>query len=60
MACRILVPQPGTEPSSPAVEAWSLNHQTAREVPGAFIFEVRKLKKKKKAEQIYKCEMKIH
>ena len=42
MACRILVPQPGTEPSSPAVEAWSLNHQTAREVPGAFIFEVRK------------------
>ena len=49
MACRILVPQPGTEPSSPAVE-----------VPGALIFEVRKLKKKKKAEQIYKCEMKIH
>ena len=26
--------QPGTEPVPPAVEAWHLNHWTAREVPG--------------------------
>ena len=31
--CRILVFQPGIEPVPPAVEAWSLNHCTAREVP---------------------------
>ena len=29
----ILVPQPGIEPVPPAVEAQSLNHWTAREVP---------------------------
>ena len=29
----ILVPQPGLEPTPPAVEAWSLNHWTTREVP---------------------------
>ena len=29
----ILVPQLGIEPVPPAVEAWSLNHWTAREVP---------------------------
>ena len=33
MACGILVPQPGTEPVFPAVEAWSPNHWTAREFP---------------------------
>ena len=33
MACRISVPQPGIEPMPPAVEVWSLNHWTAREVP---------------------------
>ena len=33
MACRILVPQPGTEPVPPAVEVQSLNHRAAREVP---------------------------
>ena len=33
VACRILVPQPGIEPSPPAVEAQSLNYWTAREVP---------------------------
>ena len=33
MACRILVPRPGIEPTPPAVEAWSLNHWTTREVP---------------------------
>ena len=30
--CGILVPPPGIEPTPPAVEAWSLNHWTAREV----------------------------
>ena len=33
MACGILVPRPGIEPGHPAVEAWSPNHWTAREVP---------------------------
>ena len=32
VACVILVPWPGIEPMPPAVEAWSLNHWTAREV----------------------------
>ena len=32
-ACGILLPQPGVEPPSPAVEARSLNHWTAGEVP---------------------------
>ena len=32
-ACGILVPRPGIEPVPPAVEARSLNHWTAREVP---------------------------
>ena len=31
--CRILVPQPEIEPMIHAVEAWSHNHWTAREVP---------------------------
>ena len=31
-----LVPQPGIELMSPALEAWSLNHWTAREVPKDF------------------------
>ena len=33
MACEILVPRPGIEPMSPALEAQGLNHWTAREVP---------------------------
>ena len=33
MACGILVPRPGIEPVSPAVEARSLNHWTSRDVP---------------------------
>ena len=33
MACRILVPQPGLEPGSPAVEARIPNPRTAREFP---------------------------
>ena len=32
-ACGILVPWPGIDPMPPAVEAWNLNHWTAREVP---------------------------
>ena len=31
--CRILVPCPGIQPPSPAVDVQSLNHWTAREVP---------------------------
>ena len=34
----ILVPRPGIEPVPPALEAWSLNHWTAREVP-VLLFE---------------------
>ena len=33
MACGILVPWPGMEPTAPAVVAQSLNHWTAREDP---------------------------
>ena len=32
VVCGILVPRPGIEPVPPVVEAWSLNHWTAREV----------------------------
>ena len=32
-ACRILVPQPGIEPKLTALEEWSLNHWTTKEVP---------------------------
>ena len=39
VTCRILVPQPGPEPSPPAVEAQSLNHCTARERP-RLLFEL--------------------
>ena len=39
IAYGILIPQPGIEPMPAAVEAWSLNHWTAREVPfWAFLF----------------------
>ena len=42
--CGILVPQPGTEPAPLALEVWSFNHWTAREVPWSwfirnFLFE---------------------
>ena len=33
----ILVPRPGIEPTPPAVEAWNLNHWTAKEVQ-AYVF----------------------
>ena len=32
VACGILVPRPGIKPTPPALEAWSLNHWTTREV----------------------------
>ena len=35
----ILVPQPGTEPTPPALDAWSLNHWTARNFPKSIIFK---------------------
>ena len=38
-ACGILVPRPGIEPTLPALEAWSANHWTAREVPGCRFFD---------------------
>ena len=37
-ACGILVPWPGIKPVPPALEAQSLNHWTAREVPLSNIF----------------------
>ena len=37
-ACGILVPQKGSKPGSPAVEAQSLNQWTAREVPENLLF----------------------
>ena len=39
MASGILVPQPGIEPMPPEVEAQSLNHWTAREIPQSFILD---------------------
>ena len=36
-ACGIFVPQPGIEPTSLLLEAQSLNHWTAREVPDGSI-----------------------
>ena len=37
----ILVPQPGTEPGPPAVEAWSPSHWTAGEFPNYYYFLIR-------------------
>ena len=42
-ACEILVPRPGMGPVPPTVEAWSLNHWTAREVP-AVLFKKKSVK----------------
>ena len=41
-ACRILFPQPGIEPVSPAVEARSSNHWTTREIPilGSYLYSL--------------------
>ncbi|KAM9109623.1 uncharacterized protein AAG666_022984 isoform 1-T1 [Megaptera novaeangliae] len=38
-ACGISVPRRGIEPAPPAVELWSLNYWTAREVP-AFLISI--------------------
>ena len=40
MTCRILVPQLGIKPMPPSVDAQSLNHWTAREVPIFFMLIV--------------------
>ena len=40
-ACGILVLQPGIEPMPPEMEAWSLSHWTAREVPVNMYFNKR-------------------
>ena len=40
VACGILVPRPGIKPTPPTVEAWSLNHWTAREVPMYVLYYV--------------------
>ena len=37
----ILVPQLGIEPMPLALEAWSLNHWTSREVPVTNIFKMK-------------------
>ena len=42
-ACGILVPWPGIIPTPPAVEVWSLNQWTSREVP-APILKIRKVR----------------
>ena len=36
----ILVAQPGMEPMPSALEAWTLNHWTSREVPKVFLIKV--------------------
>ena len=40
VACRILVPSPGTEPMPPAMEAWSLTYWTAKEVLGSIFLNM--------------------
>ena len=42
----ILVPRLGIKPVPPAVEAWSLNQWTVREVPSFFFLEERNVKKR--------------
>ena len=39
-ACGILFPQLGFQPVLPALAAWSLNHWTAREVPGLVVLNI--------------------
>ena len=38
VACGILVPRPGVEPTPPALEAQSFNHWTAKEIPKIKVF----------------------
>ena len=44
VACEILVPPPGIEPVPPTLVAQSLNHWTAKEVPGPFSLESSQIK----------------
>ena len=39
MGYRILVPPPGIEPRHPALEVWSFNRSTSKEVSGALDFK---------------------
>ena len=39
-ACRVLVPQQGIKPASPALEAQSLNRWTTKEVPAKSVFYI--------------------
>ena len=50
--CGLWDPQPGMEPSPPAVDAGSLNHRTTRAVPSTipFFYEVLRVGKSIKAE----------
>lgn len=41
VACRILVPHPGTESVPSAVEAWCLNYWIARDASVCIIFFIR-------------------
>ena len=38
MTCETLVPQPGIKPVPPAMEAWSLNQWTTKEIPNFLWF----------------------
>ena len=42
MACEILIPQPGIEPTPPTVETWSPNHWIAREFSPNMLLKVGK------------------
>ena len=55
-AYRILVPRPGMESMPPAVEAQSLNHWPAEEVPLDQSFIKKKKKTKKKLQWINTCK----
>ena len=48
---RTLVPRPGIEPMSPALEAQSLNHRTTREVP-SLCFKALPISVRKKSESL--------
>ena len=40
MACGILVPGPGIEPTAPALAVQSLNHWSTRDIPHILMFEM--------------------
>ena len=55
LACEMLVPQLGFEPTFPALEAWIPNHWRAREVPVAAIFKAMSIEINSKRYLIYPC-----